>query len=178
MTDLAYPLVAIRDDGRTIIARTPEEAADFNRLRPGPKHAEAYTTYDGKLGFTRHEWIVRDHHGRVVLREELPCKDGGRTGWFTRRLNAARNAADRGLPIPGTGARRRYSSGYRGFAVNISMRAAEAALADDLADWGAPHARVGRTRSHDLPQVWDDVAWRGDRRSWKDHRATQWRGGR
>lgn len=175
MTDLAYPLAAIRDDGTTIIAATPLEAAAFNRLHPAPAHAQAYTSYDGTLAFTRSEWIVRDHFGRTVHREELPDFRARRIGHFGRRDAAVRAAAERGLPIPGTGARRRYSAGFRDFRANISMRAAEACLADDLADWGVRDTRVGRVRTHDLPQVWDDVAWRGDRRSWKDHRRTQWR---
>ena len=84
-------------------------------------------------------------------------------------------AAERGLPIPGTGRSHRYSRGYRSFRVNASMRAAEAALDGDLADWGVAHMHVGRTRRQDLPQVWDDVAYRWKRRSWKEVRATQWR---
>lgn len=183
MTDLAYPLAAIHDDGTTIIAATPIEAAAFNRLRPGPKHVDsimwiAAIGREGPIWRTstvRHEWIVRDHHGATVLHEDLPSTDAPRRGWLRRRLVEAQDAAARGLPIPGTGARRRYSSGFRGFRTNIAMRAAEAALADDLVDWGVANARVGRVRAHDLPQVWDDVAWRANRRSWKDARRTQWR---
>lgn len=174
MTDFVYPLAAIRDDGATLIAETPEEAIRFNHLRPGPKHAQAYTRYDGSLGFIRHEWIVRDAEGRTVLHEDLPRQER-RPGWYGRRIATARAAAEKGLPIPGTGKSRRYSSGYRSFRVNTAMRAAEAGLAGDLDDWGVSHMHVGRTRRHDLPQVWDDVAYRWKRRSWKDTRATQWR---
>lgn len=183
MTDFTYPLTAIRDDGKTIIAATPIEAAAFNRLRPGPKHIVAYMWIaairrDGPVwqtSTTAYEWIVRDHYGKTVLHEDLPRTDARRIGVLRRRVIDARTAADRGLPIPGTGARRRYSSGYRDFRTNIAMRAAEASLRDDLADWGVANARVGRTRVHDLPQVWDDVEWRSNRRSWKDTRRTQWR---
>jgi len=175
MTDLAYPLAAIRDDGTTIIAATPLEASAFRNLNPSDRHVHAYVGFDGRTRVDRSEWIVRDDLGRTVLREDLPDFRPTRVGYFGRRAAAVRAAAERGLPIPGTGSRRRYSSGYRGFRCNLAMRAAEAALADDLADWGVPDARTGRVRTHLLPQVWDDVAWRGDRRSWKDHRRTQWR---
>jgi hypothetical protein len=183
MNDLVYPLVAIREDGLTCIADTPEEASEFNHLRPGPKHVEAYSyiqriTSQGAVwgeSVTRWKWIVRDDAGRVVLHEDLPRFDKPRRGWFTKRLVAAQAAAERGLPIPGTGSRRRYSSGYRAFAVNISMRAAEAGLAADLDDWGVGHMNVGRRRSHRLPKVWDDVAYRSDRRCWKQHRSNRWR---
>lgn len=174
MTDFTYPLAAIRADGTTIIATTPDEAVAFRRLNPGPMHAEGQYDWQGRLIHFRHEWIVRDHHGRVVLHAELP-DDRIRTPWYARRLALAQAAAERGLPIPGTGSRRRYSSGYRAYRTNMAMRAAEAALADDLADWGVPDVRVGRRRAHDLPQVWDDVAYRTGRRSWKLNRLTRWR---
>lgn len=173
MNDIAYPIAAIRDDGTTIIARTPEEAIRLRNLRPGPKHADAYTAYDGTLSFTRHEWIVRDAFGRTVHEEELPYHERG-PGWRGRRAAIVSEAVARGLPIPGVG-RRRYSHNRRSYRTNISMRAAEAGLAGDLEDWGVEAARVGRTRARDLPQVWDDVAWRGSRRCWKSCRATQWR---
>ena len=183
MNELVYPLIAISDAGATYIADTPEEASEFNHLRPGPKHVEGYSyieriTSTGAVwgeSVTRWEWIVRDDIGRVVLHEDLPRFDKPRRGWWNKRILAAQAAEKRGLPIPGTGARRRYSSGYRGFAVNIGMRAAEAGLKADLEDWGVGHLNVGRCRSDDLPQVWDDVAYRSDRRCWKEHRRNQWR---
>lgn len=186
MTDFTYPFTAIRANGETIIAAGPTEAAAFNRLRPGPRHVEGYLWItamraDGPIWAerkTHHEWIVRDAYGAVVLHEDLPRTDAPRRSWLRRRVIDARAAAERGLPIPGTGKGHRYSRGYRGFRVNIAMRAAEAALADDLDDWGVANARVGRARSHRLPHVWDDVAYRYKCASWKDHRTTQWRGGR
>lgn len=183
MPDFTYPLVAIRNDGTTITAHTPEEACAFNRLRPGHCHVERilYIAAMGRDGpiwresAVHHEWIVRDDHGRIVLHEDLPSTDAPRSGWLRRRLVEAQEAAKRGLPIPRTGRRRRYSSGYRAFRTNIAMRAAEAALAHDLADWEITIPNVGRRRAHDLPQVWDDVEWRSGRRCWKDYRDTQWR---
>lgn len=175
MHDIAYPLVAIRDDGTTIIAATPDEAVAFNQLRPGTHHVHAYLGFDDRLRFDRTEWIVRDHFGRIVHQAELPHEDRPRRARLQRRLDAVRDAAARGLPIPGTGPRRRLSRGYRGYRTNIAARAAEAALAADLADWDVEDVRVGRARNHDLPQVWDDVDWRRGRRSWKDQRRTQWR---
>lgn len=183
MPDFAYPLIAIRNDGATITAYTPEEASAFNRLRPGRHHVERihYIAVMGRDGpvwresTVRHEWIIRDDHGRIVLHEDLPSTDAPRGGWRRRRLVEAQEAAERGLPIPRTGRRHRYSSGYRAFRTNIAMRAAEAALDQDLADWDIATAKVGRRRAHDLPQVRDDVEWRSGRRCWKDYRGTQWR---
>lgn len=183
MIDFTYPLTAIRDNGETIVAVSPEQAAAFNYLRPGPKHVESVLWISAitragpvwRKHTIHHEWIVRDHHGAVVLHEDLPRTNAPRHGWLRRRLLEAREAAERGLPIPGTGVRRRYRHGYRTFRFNIAMRAAEAALRDDLAEWGVPTARVGRIRSHTLPQVCDDVQWRSDRSCWKNYRRTQWR---
>lgn len=183
MTDFVYPLVAIRDDGETIIARSPDEAAAFNRLRPGPRHVQGFMWISGRSpagpvwreSVTRHEWIVRDHLGAVVLHEDLPRTTAPRHDWLRRRAIEVQKAAERGLPIPGTGRSVRYSRGYRAFRKNVAMRAAEAALDDDLEAWGIPHARVGRRRVPGLPQVWDDVPWRADRRCWKDYRSAQWR---
>ncbi len=183
MPDFVYPLVAIRDDGTTITATSPDEAAAFNRLRPGRQHVHGFMWISaiGPSGpiwreqVTRHEWIVRDDHGATVLHEDLPRTDAPRMGWLRRQLRDAQDAAARGLPIPGTGRRRRHSAGYRSFRTDLAMRAAEAALAGDLADLGFEGMRVGRTRAPELPQVWDDVPWRSRRRCWKDYRATQWR---
>jgi len=124
---------------------------------------------------TRHKWIVRDHHGAVVLQEDLPCNTIRRESWMRRRIRVAQEAEARGLPIPGTGRSVRYSRGYRDYAINIAMRSDEAALDADLAEWGVGHLRVGRKRALDLPQAWDDVYYRRDRRCWKDRRANQWR---
>lgn len=183
MTDPTYPLTAIRDNGETIVAATPIEAAAFNRLRPATHHVQShlYITAmrsDGPVwreSVTRNEWIVRDAYGEVVHAHDLPDQGSRRRAWLMRRVDEARHAADRDLPIPGTGKKHRYSRGYRGFRTNIAMRAAEAALRDDLDNWDLANAHVGRRRSHDLPQVWDDVAYRYKLTSWKNHRNTQWR---
>jgi len=76
--------------------------------------------------------------------------------------------------VPGTGRLSNYSRGYRAYRINIAMRASEAALEDDLRDWGVESMNVGRVRAATLPQVWDDVAWRCGHRSWKNHRRTRW----
>lgn len=77
--------------------------------------------------------------------------------------------------VPGTGRLSNYSRGYRAYRINISMRAAEAALEDDLHDWEVRHLKAGRVRAATLPQVWDDVPWRCGHRSWKEHRRSQWK---
>lgn len=183
MPDFTYPLVAIRADGHTITARTPLEAAAFSALRPGPSHVETATWIaalragcaEWRSCETHHDWIVRDDHGLTVRHADLPDDGVPRRGRSHRRAALVAAAAERGLPIPGTGGRRRYSSGFRRFAMNVAMRSAETGLGADLEAWGVPHARVGRLRSHGLPEVWDDVAYRNKRCSWKEHRATQYR---
>jgi hypothetical protein len=182
MNDLTYPLIAIRDDGETIVAHTEDEARALRRLRPQATHVNSYRVFVGFRGglpvhevrTDRSEWIVRDDAGRVVHGAELPDFDRG-VGWYGRRLRLAQEAADRGLPIPGSGKRSRYRRGFRAFRINTAMRAAEAGLAADLDEWGVSHMHVGRTRSHLLPQVCDDVQWRSNRRCWKDTRSTRWR---
>lgn len=182
MNDLTYPLVAIRDDGETIVAYTEDEARALRRLRIQPTHVHSYRVFVGFRGglpvhevrTERSEWIVRDDAGRVVHHAELPDFERG-IGWYGRRLRLAQEAAERDLPIPGSGKRRRYGNGFRSFRINASMRAAEAGLAADLDDWGVGHMRVGRVRSHLLPQVCDDVPWRSNRRCWKESRRTRWR---
>ena len=183
MNDLVWPLVAIRDDGTTIVAYTPEKAASFRRLRPEIRHVHHWEaimgSHDGEAVYVdrtaRAEWIVRDDAGRVVAHDELPIVEKPRGGLLRRRADEARQAAGRGLPIPRTGRRGRWRHGWRWFSHGIAGRAADAALGHDLTDWGLEDMRVGRTRAHLLPDVGDDVAWRSDRRSWKHYRHRQWR---
>ena len=181
MTDIVYPIAAIRDDGATIVAHTPDEAIGFRSLHPGVKHRHHYDIHVIRSGgvtietqIDRCEWIVRDDFGAVVDIHDLPSGDR-RRGWYQTRIEMAQEAAARGLPIPRTGKRSRYRRGFRAFAKNMAMRAAEAALDGDLDDWGIAHMNVGRRRVGTLPKVCDDVAWRSGRRSWKYSRDTQWR---
>lgn len=182
MKELLYPLVAIHHDGETIVADTREEAIGFRRLRPEAKHVSHWRPFvgfrNGEAVYedrtTHHEWIVRDAEGGVVLHEELPERPRSPARWRRARIEAVRIAAERGLPIPGTGSRRRRH--FRRFAMNVAMRADEAGLDADLAEWGLEGVTVGRKRAKlKLPQVWDDVAWRRTVRNWKDCRDTQWR---
>jgi len=182
MDELTYPLIAIHGDGETTLAYTEDEARALRRLRAQPSHVHSYRVFVGFRGglpihevrTERSDWIIRDDAGRVVHSAELPDFDRG-VGWYGRRLRLAQEASERGLPIPGSGKRRRYGRGFRAFRINTSMRAAEAGLAADLDDWGVAHMRVGRTRSHLLPQVSDDVPWRDKRCCWKESRRTHWR---
>lgn len=184
MKDIVYPLVAIHCHGETLVAETREEAVEFNRLRPEAKHISHWRAFvgfrDGEAVYedraTHHEWIVRDAEGQVVLHEDLPARPRRPARWYRDRIDAARMAAERGLPIPRTGRRRRRRSNFRRFAKNMTMRAAEGALDADLAEWGLEGLKVGRKRcKNKLPHVWDDVAWRRAERNWKDSRSTQWR---
>lgn len=182
MTYPTYPLAAIRDDGITVLAYTEDEARGFRRLHADVAHVHHYEAFAGfrdgeplyETRTDRHEWIIRDDEGRIVQHAELPDFERG-VGWMGRRLRLAQAAAERGLPIPGSGKRRRYGAGYRLFRINTAARAAEAALSTDLKDWGVSHMKVGRVRTHLLPQIWDDVPWRSNRRCWKDNRRTRWR---
>ena len=177
MAHLAYPVTAIRDDGFTMVATTPEEARDFNRLRIGDKHVEmSRHEWDGSTHYTYYRWILRDVYGDAVDPGDLP-QPIRRRPWWTTRSEAARAAAERGLPIPGTSGRRSYRWSWRSFDMNIAARAADAALDDDLAEWGVEEFKAGRRRHRKLPQVWDDVSHRHYDRNWKRSRRTRWKAG-
>lgn len=77
----------------------------------------------------------------------------------------------RGLPIPGTGERPRYSRAYlRRPKTQRSRR-----LGFPLFEDGEPEFR-GARRPRDLPTLWDDLPRRSRKdRSWKNFRATQWK---
>lgn len=175
MTTPIYPIAAIRDDGTTILARTPEEALAFHRLHVWEKHVHAYIGMDGWLRSERHEWIMRDDHGCVLLAEDLPERPRRHIGWYERNLRRIRHAAERGLPIPLGEKRIDRARNRRAFRMNVAMRGADLALDADLAEWGVDHMQVGRMRTRKLPQVGDDIAWREPRRCWKRYRDSQWR---
>lgn len=183
MDDHAYPLIAIRDDGRTIVADTPDEAIGlFRNLRFGEHHVDriSHERYgaNGSIILSetviRSEWIVRDDEGNTLSAHDVPQAKRQYRGWSARRLAAVRHAAENGLPIPGI-RRWRRTRYFRRFAKNIAMRAAEVALDQDLEDWDVAHMDVGRRRVPELPKWGDDLGCRSRPRSWKDQRRTQWR---
>ena len=175
MTDAIYPIAAIRDDGTTMLARTPQEAMAFHRLHVSEMHVHAYVGYDDRLWRERYEWIMRDDHGQVVLQNDLPERPRLRAGWRERQIQAVRHAAERGLPIPLEERRISRARNRRSFRMNVAGRSADLALTDDLAEWDVDHLRVGRVRTRKLPQVGYDIAWRAPRQCWKQYRDSQWR---
>lgn len=78
----------------------------------------------------------------------------------------------RGEPVPGTGARGSYGRRYYRRPATQPQRRQAFVIAED----GEPEFR-GARRLRSLPTYWDDVprrSWRD--RSWKNFRATQWKG--
>ena len=178
MAHINYPVTAIRHDGYTIVAATPEEAASFHNLRPGNKHVERYSIFGWTFqedAVRYYDWILRDALGKVVQVEDLPDSPRCRPYW-EQRTKAHRRAAEMGLPIPGTGHRFRGRY-YRGYNTNIAARAEEAALDADLKEWGVYDFNVGRRRNKKLPQIYDDVGHRNYDRNWKRNRRTRWKAG-
>lgn len=184
MPDYAYPLIATRHDGKTYVAHTIREAiamfAPLGAISDNllDRCVTRYVTPDGhevyEEGYRFNHVIVRDDEGRVVHDRDIPLPERANRPRYLRRLDEKRLAAERGLPIPGTGCRRN-SRYYRRYARNITMRAQDFALELDLEEWGVEHLNVGGRRAKNLPKWGDDVPGRMRQRSWKTQRATQWR---
>lgn len=177
MAHLAYPVTAIREDGFTMVAATPEEAAAFHNLDVGPKHVEVvFNDWDYSKHITRSTWVLRDAYGDPVDPYDLP-QPPRRRSWWASRAEGARQAAERGLPIPGTSNRYSKRWAWRSFDMNIKARAEEAALASDMEEWGVAEYNVGRKHNHKLPKIYDDVGHRHYDRNWKRSRRTRWKAG-
>lgn len=177
MAHLAYPVTAIRDDGFTMVAATPEEAAAFHTLAIGPKHVEvSFSDWDYSKHTTYHTWVLRDAYGAPVDPYDLPGRRR-RSSWWASRAEKARAAAERGLPIPGTGNRRSGRWSWRSYKMNVKARAEDAALEADMKEWGVEEFNVRRRRHCKLPQVFDDVGHRHYDRNWKRSRRTRWKAG-
>lgn len=178
MADIEYPIDFIRSDGAVWTAHTPDEAVgcriDGDRHR---SHVRYYMS-DGTVGYDRiaeAEWIARDALGRIVHAEDLPTAPRAAIGWWNRRLLAARAAADRGLPIPGTG--RHKGTAYRRTAPYIGEKRDMAAFAAELAEEGLADRMIVRLRNVG-PVPYEDGAWRRTQRCWKKQRRTKWQQGR
>lgn len=102
-----YPLNAIHKDGRVVLLYTIEEARAFigKYGRWYDRHVESYWGIN-QYGLYRETktngWIVRDDRGRTVPVKDIEYQYPA-YWWYNQRIAEARRAAEKGLPIPGTG---------------------------------------------------------------------------
>lgn len=166
------PFTAIHVDGYHEHLDTIEELHPM-RKRFGTKHRFMERRWDGTLMPRTVEWIVRDALGATVSPEDVPWPTPRRASW-ARRGELVRLAAERGLPIPGSGGRGSYRW-HRRIAFHGDNRAASAIENDLAGELDMLESRhLGALRKARLVDGWDA----GDRsceRSWKDHRATRWK---
>lgn len=173
MTELRYPLHAIRSDG-FVHHVTDEEAArrlgrDFGlaHVEPG---VSCHDIPHHVFGARRNDWIVRDDWGAIVAPGDLPERSH-REPWWMRAHRAARHAASTGLPIPGTG-RKTRGSHRRRIRQGLATLAAAASTDADMDDLGMNGCRAARTRERIDARC---LPHRSEERCWKAQRRTQWR---
>ncbi len=111
MNNYLFPLNAIHRNGEVILLYTLGEVHDFISKygRFYDKHVDWYWYFvDGR--YCEHnnpnDWIVRDDRGRTVKYEDVPSRYA-RYQWYNERNAKVRKIAEKGLPIPGTGAWRK-----------------------------------------------------------------------
>lgn len=179
--DIAYPVLAIRVDGRTIVldTRTKLEAAT-RRFRSDGGYAsyfdaapndDTWGRHAAGLGLQCAAWILRDLYGRVVSPRDI----NGMTNWPRRyvssRLRIQLDAEERGLAIPFTG-KRRHRRWFRRVGTMCELRAQDmSAYRED--DSGVPIKGDNRLRSRHIPNSWDDI-YRHREKNWKRQRTTRW----
>lgn len=111
-TTYTWPLNAIRFDGH--IVPLPDVAAvrafDARIRRANESWSDKHQhTFHYHYRFaeqvqTKYHWVVRDDFGRPITREAFyEAYPVSHPAWYARRYAAARTAAEKGLPIPGTG---------------------------------------------------------------------------
>lgn len=103
MKNYLYPLIAVhKDGGSNIVLYTHEDVENFIRKYGRFYDRHKYWIYDWKQfrsNVCYNDWIVRDNAGRVVFYEDFPI----RYKYTSFHNKEARAAAEKGLPIPGTG---------------------------------------------------------------------------
>lgn len=111
-TTYAWPLIAIRFDGHTIplmdVAAVRAFEASIRRANEswGDKHRHTFQCHHpfAHQIQTYYHWVIRDDLGRTVTPDAFyDAYVSPRPAWYARRHAAARAAAEKGLPIPGTG---------------------------------------------------------------------------
>lgn len=178
MADIEYPIHFIRRDGCVWTADTPEDAAGMGADR---HHRQVVRRYDldGSIAWEHAiecEWIARDSFGRIVESRDLPDAPRATIGWWNKRQIVARHAAERGMPIPGTGRHGRCGrrTAFRRTAPYIGEKRDFEAFAQELAEEGLQDRMIVRLRSVG-PVPYEDGSWRKAERNWKNQRTTQWR---
>jgi hypothetical protein len=115
--NILYPVVAINRDGTTELLYNYEEVCAFVRTHRVGNTWEfhTYRAVYSRGEFTRDyftkffDWILRDDRGRKLSPNDFPTtySVGYWSDRWEKRQEEKRHAAETGLPIPGTGKRKR-----------------------------------------------------------------------
>lgn len=132
------------------------------------------------LGFfgytpTYNDWIVRDDLGQIVTDNDLYERPNYHTRWWYKGEREKLHAAELGLPIPGTGKRRRW---WRGCYRNMRHMSKTRAMAISIDCEREENVRIkgNLDNKNNYIDPWDDYP-RGSRynHNWKQYRKTQWK---
>lgn len=169
---IEYPIDLIHRDGSIFRLDTPEAASKY-RYSFDRHHRQAVRFWNGQhddVRLVENDWIARDALGAVVDSQDIP--EAARRPWWLRALRETQHAAERGLPIPGTGG---HNTRYRR---TVGRYVAETArnleLDDELAEAGLSGMRVCRKRRIAHCR-YDDAERRFPQRCWKEQRRTRWK---
>jgi hypothetical protein len=183
------PFILIRKDGKTWVYYDLSELAAAARDAQIQVHTYWYfyehQSIKGPDGWKReytrveNDFIVRDDRGSRVSSEDIraalpsPTRRILPDDWWNRRDDEKRHASDLGLPIPGTGKRRRrYGVYYRHPKFASVHRAACALEMDD----DCKEFRVKGRKIKLPPTNWDDIPRASlYNRNWKKFRKTKWK---
>lgn len=182
------PFILIRNDGKTWVYYDLSELAAAARDAKIYIRAEFWYFYEcrtikGPTGkwdreYVRveNDFIVRDDRGTRVSPEDIRAATPpvrGMPHWLDRHTDQKHRASELGLPIPGTGKRRRrYGVFYRHMKFIGTHRAACALEADE--DCKEFRVKGGKVKLP--PTNWDDIPRASlYNRNWKKFRKTQWK---
>lgn len=175
MAAIEYPIHFIRSDGLVWTAETPADAVGLtcdthHRRVVRSRDVNGDVLWEQVVEAT---WIARDSFGAIVDHADLPPKAYPKAGWWNRRQLTAQAAAERGLPIPGTG-HARGGRAKRRQSAYVGERRDFCAFAQELAEEGLQDRMIMRLR-HVGPAPYDEGTWRITERSWKNQRRTKWK---
>lgn len=113
------------------------------------------------------DFILRDEAGTALTGVDF--RDLHKADRKAKRNEPRVRYAPGDGPVPRTGRRRFHSRYFRNVRTHSAIKASALVLVSD----GEPPVRPCRNQAN-LPTCWDDV-FRCTERSWKSHRATQWK---
>jgi hypothetical protein len=138
MKKYLYPLNAVHKSGFVFLLYSLEEVHDFIRKygRFYEKRVSCHTTWNPYTSvLVINDWIVRDDRGQIVKYDDIPSLPYS-GGWWIRKQEERKAAAEKGLPIPGTRKRRWHKMNHQrkkngGKGVRNKVQQSK----EDFADW-------------------------------------------